>query len=282
MGRIPTGRPKGRPKGTGRLGEVVRLTVRIPEDLYARFVAFAEGRSYLRGDPQLSDCARDAIAHYLACPDKRLTRKSTVPHDDHREQTINGTAHRSYSHQQTDNGTVPSVPPAVEKPSSFVQHNEQTINSAESPRESENGSAARVRQTAKSSMPLGPGPVFDPHKAMLGSPCKAGHRSHGEAGNLRDIVSSACVACATEKKAAKAQAVQRSGQRDGQQGSPLPFDASKFFLGSLCRNGHDYEGTGQSLKSLKGKQECRECTTARQRKARQQKARAKPQAQPVA
>jgi hypothetical protein len=84
MGRIPTGRPKGRPKGTGRLGEVVRLTVRIPEDLYARFVAFAEGRSYHRGDPRLSDCARDAIAHYLACPYKRLTRNSTVPHDDNR------------------------------------------------------------------------------------------------------------------------------------------------------------------------------------------------------
>jgi hypothetical protein len=59
--------------------------------------------------------------------------------------------------------------------------------------------------------PLMVAPAFDPHKSMLGSPCKAGHRSHGAAGNLREIVSAACVACATEKKAAKAKA-KRQGQ----------------------------------------------------------------------
>ena len=36
MPRQPTGRPVGRPKGSTKLGEHTRLTVRIPTELYAR------------------------------------------------------------------------------------------------------------------------------------------------------------------------------------------------------------------------------------------------------
>lgn len=170
MGRIPTGRPKGRPKGTGRLGEsVVRLTVRIPEDLYQRLAAFADGRTFHRGDTQLADSVRDALAHYLACPHKRQTRSGTVSSGDTREQTINTTENRSADTQPTYNGTASRVP------------------------------------LAPVTIPLQPVLDYDPHKYMLGSSCKAaGHLSHGDKGNLRVLVGGACVACATEKKAAKA------------------------------------------------------------------------------
>lgn len=147
MGRIPTGNPKGRPKGTGRLGaEVIRLTVRIPEDLYTRLVAFAEGRSYHRGDPQLSDCTRDAIAHYLACPDKRLTRNTTTAYDNNIEQTINSTQNRRTYKQQTDNETIPNVPVGLAEPSPLVQHNEQTQKSTQSLLEPDNCSTSISRQ----------------------------------------------------------------------------------------------------------------------------------------
>lgn len=38
----------------------------------------------------------------------------------------------------------------------------------------------------------------------------------------------------------------------------LTFDATKLFLGSLCKRGHDYEGTRQSLRNIRGNY-CVEC-----------------------
>jgi predicted transcriptional regulator len=78
MPRKPTGNPRGRPTGTGRLGEQTRFTVRIPTELYARLEAFAEGRSYTRGTPQLAGCVREALAHYLVCPHRRQTQTEPV------------------------------------------------------------------------------------------------------------------------------------------------------------------------------------------------------------
>src|SRR5215470_10847819 len=77
MPRKPTGNPRGRPKGTGRLGEQTRLTVRIPQTLYTRLEAFAEGRSYTRGTPQLAVCVREALEHYLSGTYKRQTENTS-------------------------------------------------------------------------------------------------------------------------------------------------------------------------------------------------------------
>jgi hypothetical protein len=82
MSRHATGRPPGRPPGSGRLGKVKRVTVQLPEALYVRLDAYAEGRSSARGDvPQLPACIREALEHYLVCPQKRQTppRAVTVP-----------------------------------------------------------------------------------------------------------------------------------------------------------------------------------------------------------
>jgi len=37
-----------------------------------------------------------------------------------------------------------------------------------------------------------------------------------------------------------------------------PFDESKYYLGTLCKRGHDYEGTGKSLRWIR-KHECLKC-----------------------
>jgi hypothetical protein len=87
MPRKPTGNPRGRPIGSGTLGQQTRLTVRVPTDLYDRLEAYAEGRSYVRGTPQLARCVREALEHYLICPNKRQTRITPVPHIDTNGQT---------------------------------------------------------------------------------------------------------------------------------------------------------------------------------------------------
>ena len=80
MPRQPTGRPRGRPKGSGELGEQTRLTVRIPLALYERLTAFAEGRSYTRRAPQLAVCVREALVAYL---DNKRQTKNTPSEDAH-------------------------------------------------------------------------------------------------------------------------------------------------------------------------------------------------------
>jgi len=80
MPRQPTGRPRGRPVGTGTLGEQIRVTIRIPTALYARLEAYAEGRSFARGGtPQFAACVREALEHYLICPQKRQTQPQPEP-----------------------------------------------------------------------------------------------------------------------------------------------------------------------------------------------------------
>jgi len=43
------------------------------------------------------------------------------------------------------------------------------------------------------------------------------------------------------------------------------YNPDKFYLGKLCRRGHDYEGTGKSLRYLNGN-DCRECIRKRGKK----------------
>lgn len=41
------------------------------------------------------------------------------------------------------------------------------------------------------------------------------------------------------------------------------FDDAKFYLGKLCRNEHEWEGSGQSLRYLNGEQRCLVCQKGR-------------------
>src|SRR5262249_49309842 len=80
MARTPTGNPRGRPKGSGRLtpaqpGEKAqtRVTVRLPTALYDRLEAFAAGRRCHRGRLQVARWVREALEEYLDRHSQRQT-----------------------------------------------------------------------------------------------------------------------------------------------------------------------------------------------------------------
>ena len=78
MPRTPTGRPRGRPRGTGQLDNPKRLTVWLNGETYAKLEAYADGRSYTRGTSELAVCARQAIEHFLSCPQKHQPQPRDV------------------------------------------------------------------------------------------------------------------------------------------------------------------------------------------------------------
>jgi hypothetical protein len=49
----------------------------------------------------------------------------------------------------------------------------------------------------------------------------------------------------------------------------LAYDTSKYVLGKMCTNKHNYQGTGQSLRRIKGN-ECLQCQVERKRKSRKE------------
>jgi hypothetical protein len=59
------------------------------------------------------------------------------------------------------------------------------------------------------------------------------------------------------------------------------YDTSKYVLGDICVNRHDYHGTGQSLRQHDGKHECVECTRARKRAYKKRRRAEKRQGQPA-
>jgi hypothetical protein len=95
MPRKPTGRPRGRPAGTGQLGEEgtghKRLTVRLPSALYDALEAVAEREHYTREAPELARTVRTALEHYLACPHRRQTGigpHTSLAHNGQTENTL--------------------------------------------------------------------------------------------------------------------------------------------------------------------------------------------------
>jgi hypothetical protein len=76
MPRTPTGRPRGRPKGSGIMGDV-RLALRLPSALTQQLTTYAKARSDA-GLPRssVSDVCRDALEHWFACPNIRRTKKA--------------------------------------------------------------------------------------------------------------------------------------------------------------------------------------------------------------
>ena len=86
MPRKPTGRPAGRPKGSGQLEGARRITVWLTGEVYDTLHTYAEGRHYHRGDPELAACVRELLAHALACPYKNQTENiPLLPRDGNRQ-----------------------------------------------------------------------------------------------------------------------------------------------------------------------------------------------------
>lgn len=175
MPRKPTGRPRGRQPGSGELGlgtqdDHMRLTLRMPHDLYARLEAFAAGRHFHRGSVHLAACVRDAIDHYLRCPTKRQT--SNIPRNEeyHARQTSNGTQEAEDNNRQTANGAedldddigqtinVPSE--ALEAPEHYTR---QTSNSTlPVPLDAEDIDARPREPVASARQPVAPAPPVMP------------------------------------------------------------------------------------------------------------------------
>ena len=198
MPRQPTGNPRGRPRGTGTIGEdQARLTVRIPGELYTRFVAFAEGRSFTRGAPQLAVCVRDALDHYLTCQYKRQTGNIPPAGEYIKRQTEKSTAVRDavgreaaedtrQTRRMPDAGMQPAEPESIGQPTNGPARRKTTQEQAIA------DTANNNRQTA-----ILPEP-FDRRTFKLGALCKAGHDFHGGQSLIR-ITSNQCRACEREK-----------------------------------------------------------------------------------
>src|SRR5215510_4313436 len=91
MPRQPTGRPRGRPPGRGQLGEEgvghIRLTVRLPKELYDALEAQAEREHYTREAPELARIVRNALEHYVVCSHIRQTENAPQASITHNGQT---------------------------------------------------------------------------------------------------------------------------------------------------------------------------------------------------
>src|SRR2546430_576156 len=150
MAKNPTGRPRGRPPGTGFLGEqTTRYTFRLPSALIDRLEAFAAERTFTRGTPKLAGCVREALEEYLTRHNKR--------------QTENKLQFVEYNNGQTEKSREPQPAaqrePAEDKSRTFILPGEDTLHSEENKRQTE--------------ITLEP---FDASKFYLGALCSKGHR----------------------------------------------------------------------------------------------------------
>lgn len=200
MPRRPTGNPRGRPRGSGVLGEQTRLTVRIPSELYDRLEAFAEGRSFSRGTPQLAGCVRDALEHYLACPYKRQTKNVSLLVDDNKRQTeiiteVGSPGLRAVEDEKRQTIIVPPLPVHPVEPQHISQPINEQAETEDVLKEGLAESSDYKRQTEKSTSAAAV-PWFDETKHHLGKLCHAGHEWGTTGQSLRaNNKAGYCLAC---------------------------------------------------------------------------------------
>jgi hypothetical protein len=155
----PTGRPRGRPPGSGQLGEEgvghIRLTVRLPKVLYDAL----EAVTYTREAPDLAQTVRMALEHYLACPQRRQT--GNVPLEGTRGQTA-------------------SVPEPTHTPEASRNERRQTVNVP----------VIAVRDSGETGMPQ-----YDTTRYYLGKLCPAQHDYGGTGQSLRRLHNQGCREC---------------------------------------------------------------------------------------
>jgi len=201
MPRKPTGRPPGRPPGSGQLDNPKRITVWLQGETYAKLEAYADGRHYHRGEPQLAVCIRELLVHALACPYKNQTQNIPVLHGEGNRQIENVLAVAQNTYEQIETITA--------APENNYYEQIQTV-----PMPSENIS----KQIETFHTPV--------------------------------------------------ENISRQIEIVPDQSDTVPaYDTSKFYLGTLCPKGHNFGGTGQSLRRQHN-MSCRECENESKREKR--------------
>lgn len=194
MPRKPTGRPTGRPKGSGTLGSHTRLTVRIPQTLYARLDSYAAGRSFHRGQPELAICVREALEAYLTKHTSRQTESIPALPANRKSQP------ESDTHRQPESDPAPTRD-VIRQPESVPIAAETSL------RQTQSTSPMVLAATDRDTRPLGVSaalpqlPVldYDAARYTLGPLCVNGHDYEGIGQSLRRLASKECAQCCRER-----------------------------------------------------------------------------------
>jgi hypothetical protein len=207
MPRRPTGRPTGRPKGSGLVlteAAQVRLTVRLERSLYDRLDAYAAGRTYHRGTPQLARCVREALVEYLERREKRQTESQTHALEEISRQTESGTELLRPSSRQTQSipRTIGRARDTTWQTQTVPTARETTGQTLTVPSRPE-VSGDDIRQTQTES------PPFDTSKYVLGPLCPRRHEYQNAGQTLRRLRSHSCPACDVEQQRERRHAKQQ-------------------------------------------------------------------------
>ena len=221
MPRRPTGRPTGRPKGSGLVlteAAQVRLTVRLERSLYDRLDAYAAGRTYHRGMPQLARCVREALVEYLERREKRQTESLPGPAGASTRQTESQTHMQGETSWQTGNGT--ELPRSTSRQTQNIPHAPGRVRVARRQTQTVPAAGGTTGQTQTALAPpevsgddtrqtQTESPPFDTSKYVLGPLCPRRHEYQNTGQTLRRLRSHSCPACDVEQQRERRQAKQQ-------------------------------------------------------------------------
>jgi hypothetical protein len=254
MPRQPTGRPTGRPKGSGQLGSETqgtqtRLTVRLPQDLYDRLDAFAEGHtSFTHGAPRLALCVREALAHYLICPKIRQTENAPYATECSNGQT------------ESDARAWAAVPQDLQA-AMHTQAQQRGLTLA----------TFLARCLDLDADTAGQCIDEDGMRQTKSSPACTAQDSLEQDIRLPENSTASVLTPTDNKRQTKnnqTQACVQGSEIIWQTESVSPFDPTKYVLGKLCPRGHDYHGSGRTLLRISGHR-CMQCEAEKKRERRQ-------------
>ncbi|BAY33709.1 hypothetical protein NIES2107_56100 [Nostoc carneum NIES-2107] len=92
--------------------------------------------------------------------------------------------------------------------------------------------------------------IFDSSKVYLGRLCKKGHDYQGTGKSLRRVGHGSCIRCGQINSQVKEPLIPIKFWIEQTKTIRPDIDINKFYLGSLCSQEHNFEGTGYSLRRL--------------------------------
>jgi hypothetical protein len=185
MARKPTGRPRGRPAGSGQLDNPKRITVWLKGETFDKLESYADGRHYQRGAPQLASCVRELLEHALACPYKYQTKNIPSQEVGYTRQTEKATLVPTRHSEQIE--TVPLV----------TENISRQIENRPVPDENNSGQRENV-------------PPYDTTRYRLRPLCRGKHEWGNTGQSLVRTTKGDCGACAAEQKRNRRQATRQA------------------------------------------------------------------------